>query len=315
MNATTTPRAELLALIQMTEEAIEFCKADGEDYSRQAEVLDKYRGQLAALGDSDGGVIRVDATEERGLLTRPEGGKAHRNQYGPCQVAYATDKQQAFALSLLDRKDTSGLATGPLPIDTVELRERLVARKINKRAISDVIERLLACPDLAGFAAASGHPASEKQLAFIARLASEKSLTDEERAKVREAVSTKSLSTKGASATIEKLMALPTAPKAERKEIEAGVYTDGTTTFRVYLGQTSGRMLAAKVVQDGAEFSFDYAGAADRFVTASFRKMTIEEAARFGQLTGTCIVCARRLDVPESVDRGIGPVCFAKMGG
>lgn len=308
MNATTTPRAELLALIQMTEEAIEFCKADGEDYSRQAEVLDKYRGQLAALGDSDGGVIRVDATEERGLLTRPEGGKAHRNQYGPCQVAYATDKQQAFALSLFDRKDVTKLTQGVTALDVVEVRAALVARKINKKAISTLIDRLLGCPDKPAAQGATVYvrQASDKQLAFLLSLAAER--TPGVNADAIKAWA----AAQGAKAVSDKITELLAMPKAtvEARTIEAGVYvnTDGST-FRVYLGQKSGKMLAAQVV-DG---DFEYAGQADRFVKADARKMTLEEAGAWGKATGTCVVCARRLDDPTSVDRGIGPVCFSKF--
>lgn len=149
--------------------------------------------------------------------------------------------------------------------------------------------------------------ASDKQVNLIRKLAGEKELTTDDREKLLGAVN--SLSTKGASATIDKLFKLPKAV-APVLEIEAGVYVNADgRIFRVYFGQQSGRMLAAEVV--GQEFM--YAGQADRFVEAGARRATIEEAASWGKATGTCIVCARRLDVPESVDRGIGPVCFAKM--
>lgn len=41
----------------------------------------------------------------------------------------------------------------------------------------------------------------------------------------------------------------------------------------------------------------------------------IEAAALFGTTTGTCGICHRQLTVEESVERGIGPVCYAKLGG
>jgi hypothetical protein len=37
--------------------------------------------------------------------------------------------------------------------------------------------------------------------------------------------------------------------------------------------------------------------------------------AAYGQLTGTCGACGRLLEDEESVDRGIGPVCYAKILG
>lgn len=98
----------------------------------------------------------------------------------------------------------------------------------------------------------------------------------------------------------------------QAQPLEAGVYTapDGSV-YRVYRGQKSGNLLAARVVGS----AFVYVGQADRFVVAGSRKLSIDEAAAWGRTTGTCIVCARPLDVPESVDRGIGPVCFSRMGG
>lgn len=104
---------------------------------------------------------------------------------------------------------------------------------------------------------------------------------------------------------------------------EAGMYRleDGTIV-RVYLGQQSGKMLAKKLVSHeeylddhGHEVrhSYEYMGKASRFVSTSTRKLTLEEAKEFGRMTGTCCVCARRLDVPESVEAGIGPVCAGRL--
>lgn len=321
--ATTTKRAELIEFITMAREGIEWCEANGEPVGpKQRELLSTYQAQLDRLGNSDGGVIRVADGEGTGtplrLTDRPAAGKAHRNQYGACTVRFASQKQTNFIKALMDRKDLSPLDDS-VTIDVARLRMQVAKTEVNFKAASAIIDRLLALPDAAPVATTTsapvGYPASDKQLAFIARLAGEKELDADSRAKVLAAVEAKSLSGKGASATIEKLLALPRAT-VEAVAIEAGVYTDGTTIFRVYLGQNSGRMLAARAIKhDDGTAEFDYAGQADRFVTAAFRKMSIEEAAAWGKATGTCIVCARRLDVPESVDRGIGPVCFAKMGG
>jgi hypothetical protein len=83
---------------------------------------------------------------------------------------------------------------------------------------------------------------------------------------------------------------------------------DGTIV-RVYLGQRSGKMLAKKLVTDGDHHEYEYMGKATRFVKADTAKLSLEEAKEFGRMTGTCCVCARRLDNPESVEAGIGPVC------
>jgi Family of unknown function (DUF6011) len=41
--------------------------------------------------------------------------------------------------------------------------------------------------------------------------------------------------------------------------------------------------------------------------------LTLEEAAEWGRLHGQCIICQRALSDPESVQRGIGPVCQKKV--
>lgn len=315
--ANTTQRAELTEIIAMSREGIAWCEANDEPVSpKQREALERYLAQLARLGSSEGNVIRVADGEGTGtalrLTDRPAGGKAHSNQYGACTVTFASQKQTNFIKALMDRKDLSPLEDSVV-IDVARLRMQVAKTEINKKAASAIIDRLLALPERSATpiaAQSTNVKASEKQLDFIARLAAERELDAVERDAL--AASLPQLSTKGASKTIENLLARPMATVAPLV-IEAGVYvnTDGSV-FRVYFGQQSGQMLAARV--EGNEFV--YAGKADRFITfPASRKMTIEEAAAWGKATGTCIVCARRLDVPESVDRGIGPVCFAKMGG
>lgn len=320
-------REDLRWSIKSLTEAIEFCKAEGEDYTVQAAKLAASQAELRMLEangiDTPG--MATATTEGTGtarrLTDRPQAGSAASNQYGTFAVCYASAKQTAFIKSLMDRKDLRPLADS-VTIDVERLREQVAATQVNKKAASAIIDRLLALPDAtatpAGDPAPQGRPATDNQYHFITTLANERELTAEDRAKVLAAVQGKTLSAKGASATIEKLLALPKAAvTTPAGPVEAGVYVnpDGKV-FRVYLGQQSGKMLAALAIrhEDGSA-EFDYQGQADRYITAASRKMTLEEAAAWGKATGTCIVCARRLDVPESVDRGIGPVCYAKMGG
>lgn len=106
----------------------------------------------------------------------------------------------------------------------------------------------------------------------------------------------------------------PAAVGAKR-DLDAGVYknADGSV-FRVYLGQQSGQMLCKEVVMGATKddaAKFIYKGLADRFVTGD--KLPLDEAKAWGKATETCISCGRRLDVPESVDAGIGPVCAGKF--
>lgn len=314
----TTERQDIADQLAMVTEGIAATIAAGEEPSaKQLAAQARYTEQLLALGDSDGRTTMVpDGTgtgTARALHALPQAGAPASNQYGTFTVRYASAKQTAFIKGLLDRKDTSSLADS-VTLDVAKLRQQVEAQQVNLKAASAIITRLLALPDAPRSATTpSGpvRPASDKQVAFLVSLAAER--TPEVPAE-RITTWAAQVESKIVSDKITELLALPKAKVAPR-DIEAGVYTDGTTTYRVYLGQNSGQMLAAKVVEHDGHAEFDYAGKADRFVTAAFRKLTIEEAAKFGKATGTCIVCARRLDVPESVDRGIGPVCFAKMGG
>lgn len=94
----------------------------------------------------------------------------------------------------------------------------------------------------------------------------------------------------------------------------AGVYVmrDGSYT-RVYYGQQSGNMLAKRLRVVDGEYEYQYIGMAQKHAKMVDRKMTIDEAKSLGKATGTCCVCGRRLDDPESVDAGIGPVCASKF--
>lgn len=315
----TTELQDLKEQARMLREALLYAASEGtlDLDDKRVQVLVRYEARIAELvaSGSDGLVTSVPdgsgTGTPRNLTDRPAAGSAASNQYGTFTVHYASEKQTAFIKSLMDRKDLSKLENSVI-LDVARLREQVANLQVNKKAASAIIDRLLALPDLANApAAAPRNLASDKQLAFIQKLADERdwlSIGVDERAKVEYVRGGGRPTSKGASELIEHLLA------TVKKEIvvEAGVYVnpDGSV-YRVYLGQQSGRMLAAKVVDS----EFVYAGQADRFVTSASRKMTVEEAAAWGKATGTCIVCARRLDVPESVDRGIGPVCFAKMGG
>jgi hypothetical protein len=45
-----------------------------------------------------------------------------------------------------------------------------------------------------------------------------------------------------------------------------------------------------------------------------FARNPLDSMVTYGRLTGTCSICARQLVDPVSIDRGIGPVCAAKLG-
>lgn len=160
-------------------------------------------------------------------------------------------------------------------------------------------------------------PASGKQFAFIRRLLSEREVDD----LMQEMVDTArgramkgTMSSSEASELIDDLLDLPKrAPEREDGETDAGIYRgeDGTL-YRVYLGQQSGRMLTKVVTIDGEDVHYDYLGAAARVLPGTAERLTVEEVGALGVVSGTCIVCGRALDDPESVDRGVGPTCAMK---
>lgn len=306
-------------MLQMAREAKTARDRDGDVDERADAALALYEMGLYNFGGRDPREILADPASHNGRILPVatdddaprvrRGGEAAANQFGTFSVHTASDKQIAFIKRLLGEKDLSGIKV-PDNIDT-----------ISKTGASALIDRLLnarpATEGPATPAVPAARLASDKQMAFLKRLIAERdylSLLPADRTKVDYINGGGTPTAKGASALIDVLTATAYAPKpaSTDADVEAGVYVnpDGAV-YRVYLGQQSGRMLAAKVEGD----EFVYAGAAARFVTSASRKMTIEEAAAWGKTTGTCIVCARRLDVPESVDRGIGPVCYARMGG
>lgn len=160
------------------------------------------------------------------------------------------------------------------------------------------------------------HPATEKQIAFITRLLGERDATgtayegwtpDWSRA-----------TSKAASTVIDFLLSLPKKAVQEQAEAEAGVYeTPDLRWFRVYLGQQSGHMLVKEVhaehdLMGEMEVSYEYLGSAASKLPHDARRMSLEEVGRLGIATNHCMICGRRLDDPESVDLGIGPVCASK---
>lgn len=164
-------------------------------------------------------------------------------------------------------------------------------------------------------------PATQKQFDLIKKLIAERELdmelsdwVEEDR---RSAVAG-TLSSYAASLLIDALLNAPRRESAPAEEPEAGIYVAfGDHYIRVYHGQQSGRMLAKRISWetdgDNTTVSYEYLGLASRVLTpdATPERLSIEEVGSLGITTNHCMICGRRLDDPESVDRGIGPVCAA----
>lgn len=65
----------------------------------------------------------------------------------------------------------------------------------------------------------------------------------------------------------------------------------------------------------GGEFSASYSCTTDdRKAIEAACVAPLDEAVAYGKHTGSCACCGRELTNPESIDRGIGPVCAEKYG-
>lgn len=173
---------------------------------------------------------------------------------------------------------------------------------------------------------------SEKQTDLIGRLFDEREFRSlRSRQAFAEATYEEDFGSRDASAHIDTLMALPRAGTRERKarqeaensrieqELEAGsLYAHDhphrkdlgdVEIYRVQRSKTSKKLYALRVLEGGGT---EYApGMVTRLDPA--RKLTLEEAQAWGRKTGTCCNCYAELTNPESVERGLGPVCAGRI--
>lgn len=90
--------------------------------------------------------------------------------------------------------------------------------------------------------------------------------------------------------------------------LEEGVYSVNGALYKV-VESNEGR-LYAKVWKDE---EWVYAPGAIGHIKAADR-ISAEEAAKFGRLTGSCVFCSRRLTDERSATVGYGPVCAERVG-
>jgi Family of unknown function (DUF6011) len=164
--------------------------------------------------------------------------------------------------------------------------------------------------------------ATPKQLSFLATMAKDREVNADE-ATILATVTDPSLCTLSkvsASALIGTLLQRPKVvavnaggvvePKAE---LAPGYYVKGESYYEVVISK-AGRAYAKILTQrPSGSWGWDYAKGAVSTITAD-DKLTAEQASEFGWMHGTCMRCCADLTVPESVERGYGPVCAAKMG-
>lgn len=98
-----------------------------------------------------------------------------------------------------------------------------------------------------------------------------------------------------------------------------GYYTQGGKYYKVMWNRTGtrryGRLLAIVEV-DGKQKAHWVAEGAKGVVyhLTEADRLTPGQAKAFGDLYHFCVCCGKELTVPLSIERGVGPVCWGKMG-
>lgn len=147
-------------------------------------------------------------------------------------------------------------------------------------------------------------PASEKQVAFLSTLLSERVHT--------ESVNVHTLTSTEASVLIGSLMNSPRKAGGSFERItEVGMYRNAEgDIYKVQRSRQSGNLYAKRLdIFDGG---FIYEAGALRKVKPS-DKMTLAQAKEFGVQYGICCNCGALLTDPESIAEGIGPICAGKF--
>lgn len=117
-----------------------------------------------------------------------------------------------------------------------------------------------------------------------------------------------------ASAPKAEVKADPAAPAVKAEEITVGMYKLDSKIVKVNESRSTGRLYATVLIpaEDECKGSFEYAPGLIRKLTPAHR-LTLAEAAEFGHLNHFCACCGRELTHPESVSRGLGPICADKL--
>ena len=169
-------------------------------------------------------------------------------------------------------------------------------------------------------------PATEKQIAFLGRLLDERTTGSAyDRTFVRDTVVAQGR--KAVSAAIDNLLAKPVLAKpvdvtrrpAATQPVAAGRYAitgaDGTTKFYQVQRPTIGRWAGYTFVKvQASDVTYPVRGDAATGVLAQIASDPKAAMLRYGREIGSCGHCGRTLTNPDSIVRGIGPVCASHMG-
>lgn len=154
--------------------------------------------------------------------------------------------------------------------------------------------------------------ATEKQINFLKSLAAERGKAEE----IDQIFATKVVTKSYASKLIDDMKKLPKI-KSPDQVVEPGFYLYEDTVFKVRWNKLNTNMYAVML----SELANPYGETKAKWVYAegmmaklkASMKLTVEQAAALGHQHGYCMICGIELTNPESVARGIGPVCIKKI--
>lgn len=102
-------------------------------------------------------------------------------------------------------------------------------------------------------------------------------------------------------------------PAERRRDPEVGFYKVGEEIYKVQKNRAGTSSYAKRLVCEGGSSDWEYVGKSPFGSLTPENRMTMEEAAEWGQETGQCMVCSAVLTDPESIARGIGPICATRF--
>ena len=225
-------------------------------------------------------------------MTAKVAGSGAGNQYGSFQVKFCSPAQARFIQRLLDER-----------IHEFQITD---ATLVNKKHASRIISELLACPKKPEAITL----ASDKQIAFIAKLIADRATADHTVARyLREANvdSTAKLDRDIARKLITHLTTLPEKPKPIL--VEVGAYKRDGIYYSVRKMRESDRLYALQYDPENKSWIKNFKMV---YELKPEERLTLSDASAFGIATGTCVHCARTLTLQKSVVAGMGKWCATK---
>jgi hypothetical protein len=222
----------------------------------------------------------------------------------------ASDAQVNYVKGLMLERDYSALEG--------KTWNAMLANGMSVREASTIIQKLKERSrrnDIVSSDGIVGRPASDKQVSFILSLADQKDWSQEapEATAIQAAIDDREIGIKDASAAINYLIGCPklVASVTAKETGTEGIYFFEGEYYKVQRAvHGSGRLYSKKF--DREEESWSRGGSLGK-LTPEFL-VTQEQAKQFGDLYGQCIRCHATLTDEESIERGVGPICFSKMG-